>query len=146
MRSPWAGSGNFNLSGSLFYDVSIAVPIIAFLFDRIERRSELNLLHLAIDLIVVGSAIGRVVGNVPFVSGHTLFLTYAIISTRSLVVRIPAIVLLTQAVYLKYFVWHDFVTASDGIILGAISGLLVLKFGRYVEVGEVVPYEDRLDV
>ena len=35
---------------------------------------------LAVDVVVVGVAIMRVIGNVPLVSGHTLFLTYTIVA------------------------------------------------------------------
>jgi hypothetical protein len=120
----------FNLAGSFWYNVTIVVPIVAFLFDRAENRRRLNALPFVIDLAVIGTAFGRVVGNVPFVSGHTLFLSYAIISTNSKFVRITAIILLTHTVYLKYFVWHDFVTSTSGIILGSIAALLVCRFGQ----------------
>ncbi len=120
----------FNLAGSFLYNVTIVVPLVAFLFDRAENRQQLNALPLVIDLIVIGAAIGRVVGSVPFVSGHTLFLTYAIISTHSKFVRMSAIIVMAHAVYLKYFVWHDLVTSTSGIILGSIAALLVLRFGQ----------------
>jgi len=130
MRSSWARAGMFNLAGSFWYNVPIVVPLVAFLFDRAEHRRQLNALPFVLDLLVIGTALGRVIGNVPLVSGHTLFLTYAFISTRSKFVRITAIILLTHAAYFKYFVWHDFVTSTSGIILGSIAALLVLRFGQ----------------
>ena len=138
LQSPHTRANVTDPAGSFWYVVPIVVPFVAFLFDRFERLRQLNALHFAIDLIVVGTAVGRVVAHLPFVSGHTLFLTYAIISSRSRVVKIAAGVVMAHAVYLKYFVWHDWVTSTNGIILGAISGLLVLKFGTKTQSGSKV--------
>ena len=40
-------------------------------------------------------------------------------------VRISAILVLVQTLYLKYFLWHDFVTSNVGIVLGCALALLV---------------------
>ena len=90
----------------------------------------INYLHFIVDALVVVLAMGRVVGNVPFVSGHTLFLTYAILSSRSIVVRVTALLVMAQTVYLKYFVWHDFVTSTSGIVLGMTAAAVVFAWGR----------------
>ena len=89
------------------YVVPIVVPFVAYLVDRGERWSERNKKQKLIDAIVVLIAMWRVIGNVPFVSGHTLFLSYCIITSRSLVARLTALIVMAQTVYLKYFVWHD---------------------------------------
>ena len=52
----------------------------------------------------------RVFGDVPYVSGHALFLTYAIMSRGSRVVRVTATLVMIEVIYLKLFVWHDFIT------------------------------------
>lgn len=79
----------------------------------------------------------RVVGKVPFVSGHTLFLTYAIMGPASPVTRITDSLVMLEVIYLKYFVWHDPVTSSAGITLGAIAALmshwLTLKRDKFHE-------------
>lgn len=123
----------FVLSAPFSYVVPIAVPFVAFLFDRAQRFRESTFIQHGIDLVVVGTAMGRVIGNVPFISGHTLFLTYALLSSRSLVVRISATLVMIQTVYLKYFVWHDFVTSTSGIVLGSFAAVLVSRLGTKLE-------------
>lgn len=130
LRSPSTRSTMFKPSGSFLYVVPIVVPFVAFLFDRGNRWFQLNYLHYVIDLIVAGTAMGRAAGVVPYISGHTLFLTHALLSSRSNVVRITAALVLIQAIYLKYFVWHDWITSTVGILLGILAALIVLKFGK----------------
>lgn len=75
----------------------------------------------------------RVIGKVPYVSGHTLFLTYAILGPASRVTRITASLVMLEVIYLKYFVWHDPVSSSTGIVLGMIAAVTARRFGRNVE-------------
>ena len=119
-----------NLSGIYFYVVPIVIPFVAFLFDRAERFRQSNLIRLAVDILVVGTAMWRVIGNVPFISGHALFLTYALLSTRSRVAQITAGIVLLQVIYLKYIVWHDWITPTSGIVLGMIAALITRRFGK----------------
>ena len=72
-----------------------------------------------------GLAVGRVVGNVPYISGHTLLLSYALVQSRSKLVRTSAVLVLAQTLFLKYFVWKDFVTSDVGIVLGCTLAFLV---------------------
>jgi hypothetical protein len=112
----------------LYYVVPIIIPFVAFLLDRAERFRQLNLIQIAVDVVVVGTAMGRVVGNVPFVSGHTLFLTYALLSSRSRVVQVTATMVMLQVIYLKYFVWHDWITSTSGIVLASLAALVSWRF------------------
>jgi hypothetical protein len=66
----------------------------------------------------------RVIGDVPYVSGHALFLTYAILRPGSPVTRITAGIVMVEVIYLKYFVWHDFITSTMGIILASLAASL----------------------
>lgn len=100
------------------------VPMIAFMFDRVEHVREANLFRHGVDFLVFGLAVGRVVGDVPFISGHTLLLSYALLSSKSNLVRISALLVLAQTLYLKYFVWHDLVTSNSGIVLGSVLALV----------------------
>jgi len=75
VRSHWS-----ELSGTFMYVVPIVVPFVAYLLDRGERWSKRNKKQKLVDAIVVLIAMWRVIGNVPFVSGHTLFLSYCIIT------------------------------------------------------------------
>src|SRR5690349_20831049 len=96
LRSPDVRAHLFELSGPFMYVVPIVVPFVAYLLDRGERWSERNKRQKLIDSIVVLIAMWRVIGNVPFVSGHTLFLTYSILTSRLLVARLTATAVMAQ--------------------------------------------------
>jgi len=127
LRSLNIRSHAFEFSSPFMYVVPIVVPFVAFLLDRLEKLDERRNPQRLVDAIVVLTAMGRVFGNVPFVSGHTLFLTYCILTSRSTVARLAALVVMAQTVYLKYFMWHDFVTSTAGIVLGCIAALIALQ-------------------
>ncbi|HKQ53751.1 MAG TPA: hypothetical protein VJT74_15350 [Pyrinomonadaceae bacterium] len=76
------------------------------------------------DALITGTAIWRALGHVPYVSGHSLFLTYSVLTARSRVLRLTAAVVLLQVIYLKYVVWHDWVSSTGGIILGAAAAFI----------------------
>jgi hypothetical protein len=118
------------LFGIYLYVVPIVIPFSAFLFDRAERFRQINFIQLATDGLVVGTAIWRVIGNVPFISGHALFLAYALLSTRSRVAQITAAIVMIQVIYLKYIVWRDWITPTSGIVLGAIAALLAWRLRK----------------
>jgi hypothetical protein len=69
----------------------------------------------------------RVIGDVPFVSGHTLFLSYFIFTLNFNVGRILAMVVMLEVLYLKFFVWNDWISAIVGIVLGAIAAIINRK-------------------
>ena len=125
LQSAGLNSTAFQFSGSFFYVVPIVVPFVCFLFERAEHWCKGSLTRVICDTLVVGLAIGRVVANVPLISGHTVFLTYAIFTTRSRLVLVTAAIVMVQVVYLKYFVWHDFITSTAGIVLGSLAAFLV---------------------
>lgn len=115
------------LPGQYLYVAPIVAPFVAFLFDLAERFRQSPPLGLVVDVLVVGTAVWRAVGHVPFVSGHALFLSYALLSGRSRVTQITAAVVLLEVIYLKYFVWHDWVTPSTGMLLGSAAAFLVRR-------------------
>lgn len=78
------------LSNQYLYVVPIVIPFVAFLFDRAEEFRHSTRLRIIIDALVVVTAMWRVFGNVPYVSGHALFLTYALLSSRSRVAQVTA--------------------------------------------------------
>ena len=92
---------------------------------------QLSRQQVMVDVVVVGLAVARVFTSFPFVSGHTLFLTYAIGSSRSRVTVVTASLVMLQVIYLKYFVWHDVVTSTSGIILGGLAAYLVTRIQRH---------------
>jgi hypothetical protein len=101
------------------------VPLIAFMFERVEHVREASFFQHGVDYLVFVLAVGRVVGDVPYISGHTLILSYALLQSKSKLVRILSILVLAQTLVLKYFVWRDFVTSNVGIALGCTLALLV---------------------
>jgi hypothetical protein len=125
--------GGQNLQSQYLYVVPIIVPFLSFLLDRSERIKRGSVAGLAIDFLVVGTSMMRVIGHVPYISGHTLFLSYAIIGPASRVTRITASLVMLEVIYLKYFVWHDPVSSSAGIVLGIVAAVIARRFGRKVE-------------
>ena len=125
--------GGHNLTSQYVYVVPVVVPFVSFLLDRAEQFHHLRIAGLAVDFVVVGTAMMRVIGNVPLISGHTLFLTYAMLGPGSRVTRITASLLMIEVVYLKYFVWHDSISSSTGIVLGTLAALIAHWFGRKPE-------------
>jgi len=108
-------------SHQYFYVVPIVIPFVAFLFDRAERFRYSNLIQFSIDAVVTGTTIWRAVGHVPYISGHSLFLTYCVLTARSRVLQVTAAIVLIQVIYLKYIVWSDWVTSTSGIVLGILG-------------------------
>ncbi|HSS22726.1 MAG TPA: hypothetical protein VLL54_21820 [Pyrinomonadaceae bacterium] len=120
--------GGDQLGNQLVYVVPIVVPFVAFLLDRAHRIGVWRPAIFLIDFVVVGTSILRVIGNVPYVSGHSFFLTYAILGPGARITKITAALVMVEVIYLKYFVWHDFITSSTGILLGAIAAVLAHRF------------------
>jgi hypothetical protein len=112
------------LFNQYYYVMPIIAVFVIFLLDRAERFRLRRSLQWLIDAAVVLTAMWRVIGDVPFVSGHTLFLTYCFLTVNSRVGRIAAMIVLTETLYLKFFVWNDFTSAAVGIVLGLTAALI----------------------
>ena len=123
----WRFAGG-DLSSQYLYVVPIVVPFVAFLFDRVRRIWEPNFVVLLIDALVVGIALMRMMGKVPYVSGHALFLVYALLRPGSKVTRITAGLVMLEVIYLKFFVWHDLITPVTGAVLAIFAALLTRRF------------------
>jgi hypothetical protein len=109
----------------VYYFAPIGVPFIAFLFDRAEHWPRVPWL-MDIPLVILSFA--RAVFPIPFISGHALFLSYALLTTRTRVARWTALVVLIQVAYMKIFLWHDS-TIVGGIVLGILAAW-VTRIGR----------------
>jgi hypothetical protein len=113
-------------AGTFQYFVPLMVPCFAFMLERIQHVRQANFFQHGVDFLVFGLAVGRVTGaDVRYISGHTLLLSYMLVSSRSWIVRIAAILVLGQTLFLKYYVWGDFVTSNVGLMLGSVLALLV---------------------
>jgi len=121
-----------DLSNHFFYVLPIIVPFVAFIFDRAKHFPEATLLELIVDSAVVAASIMRMMGGVPLVSGHALFLTYAIVRPGSRLTRITSALVMLQVIYLKFFVWHDWVSPITGLTLGLLAAFMVRRFARTI--------------
>ena len=107
----------------LYYFTPIGIPFVAFLFDRAEQNSLDSKIASGVDLVVLIFALIRAFVRIPLVSGHALFLVYCLLTSRSIVARITAILVLVQVIYLKIFVTHD-TALFGGVIAGCLAALL----------------------
>lgn len=101
----------------VYYFAPITVPFVAYLFDRAERWREIQ---WWIDVPIVMVAFLRAMLPIPFISGHALFLTYALLTTQTRVARWTALIVLIQVAAIKIFAWHD-PTLLGGIIVGILA-------------------------
>lgn len=101
----------------LGYFAPIVVPLVLWSLERWELRRQQSWPQHCLDalVLVVGSL--RAMGQFPLVSGHALFLVYAICTTRSPFVMVTAFAVLAEVVFLKLFVWHD-LTLWPGLLAG----------------------------
>lgn len=101
----------------VYYFAPIGVPFIAYLFDRAQHWREFQ---WWIDVPAVILSFMRALLPIPFISGHALFLTYALLTTQTRVARWTAVVVLIQVAAIKIVVWHD-ATLLGGILLGILA-------------------------
>ncbi len=106
----------------LYYFLPIGIPFVAYLFDRAQYSNEYGLVRWGIDLVVVSLSLLRAFGEIPLISGHALFLSFALLTTHSWLTRILALLIMCQVIYLKLFVWRD-MTLWGGIVLGRIAAV-----------------------
>lgn len=112
--------------GTFQYFVPLMVPCFAFMIERVQHVRKGNFFQHGVDFLVFGLAVGRVLGReVLHISGHTLLLSYMLISSRSMIVRITSIIVLGQTLFLKYYLWNDFVTSNVGLVAGCALALIV---------------------
>jgi len=119
----------------LYYFTPIGIPFVAFLFDRAEQNELAPVASRAIDLAVLIPALTRAFVRLPFVSGHALFLVYSLLTSRSKVARMTAVLVLLQVAYLKLFVTHD-TALFGGVIVGCLAALVYrrLKVKRNTQI------------
>ena len=109
------------------YVLPIIVPFVAFLFDRADQFRKAGLLELSLDSAVVAISILRAFGGVPLVSGHALFLIYAIARPGSRLTKITAGLVMIQVLYMKFYLWHDLITPVTGTALGLLAAAIVRR-------------------
>lgn len=126
LRSEHVRQSVYDPAGTFWYFVPLMVPCFAFLIGRLEHVRKASVLQHSADLLVFGIAAGRVMGReVMHISGHTVLLSYMLVSSKSNIVRISSVLVLVQTLVLKYYVWGDFVTSNLGLVLGCALALIV---------------------
>lgn len=112
------------LLNQYYYVVPIVISFVIFLLNRFENFRQKTLTQWIVDFMVVLTAMWRVIGDVPYVSGHTLFLTYCILTLNLDIGRIFTAIVMFEVLYLKFFVWNDWISAIIGIVLGTIAAII----------------------
>ena len=131
LRSEHARATILDPGGTFQYFVPLMVPCFAFMMERVQNVRKANFFQHGIDFLVFGLAVGRVMGReVLHISGHTLLLSYMLVSSRSMIVLITSILVLAQTLFLKYYLWGDFVTSNVGMVVGCALALIVRWVSR----------------
>jgi len=131
LRNEYVRADVLNPAGTFQYFVPLMVPCFAFMIERVQHVRKANFFQHGVDFLIFGLAVGRVMGGeVLHISGHTLLLSYMLVSSRSRIVLIGSILVLGQTLYLKYYVWGDFVTSNVGMMLGCALALIVRWVSR----------------
>lgn len=112
------------LLNQYYYVVPIVISFVIFLLNHFENFRQKTLTQWIVDFMVVLTAMWRVIGDVPYVSGHTLFLTYCILTLNLDIGRIFTAIVMFEVLYLKFFVWNDWISAIIGIVLGTIAAII----------------------
>lgn len=110
----------------LSYNVPMAVPFTGFVFDRALRyfgKRGNQAPAIALDGVVLLFALLRAVYPLPVISGHALFLSYALITVKSNWARLPVMIVLAGVAYFKIMLWHD-PTLLGGAVVGVAAALL----------------------
>ena len=117
----------FHLRGEarfvFFYFFPVFVTFFIFVFERLENYRNIHLAQWGIDAVVVAFSVLRAFYEVPIISGHALFLTFAFITLKRLSSRVLILLVWFQVLYFKLFVLHD-PTFFGGFIFGNIAALL----------------------
>jgi hypothetical protein len=118
---------------AIFYVVPVGVPFVMYGFDRAARWREIRPIQWAIDLLVLLLSLSRAFTTaIPLISGHALFLTYALLTSRSWVMRVVTILVLLQVAYLKLFVVRD-LTLFGGLVVGLVAGVGFLRAQEWLQ-------------
>lgn len=137
LRDEHVRANVLNPGGTFQYFVPLMVPCFAFMIERVKHVRKANFFQHGFDFLVFGLAVGRVMGReVLHISGHTLLLSYFLVSSRSKIVLIASTLVLGQTLFLKYYLWGDFVTSNIGMLLGCALAMIVRWASRRFTAGE----------
>jgi hypothetical protein len=110
-----------NISFLLYYFLPVFIVFYLFLFERLSNRKITPWISGVVDGGVLTLSILRAFYTIPYFSGHALFLSYVLLSTKRFTTRVVALMVLLEVVILKVFIWHD-ATLYGGLLLGFLAG------------------------
>ena len=108
----------------IFYLMPVGVVFVSFILDRLKDLGRISVQWLFLDLLIVLLSLARAVTYIPFYSGHALFLSYTLLSSRIKIVKFLALMGLLQVIYLKLFRWDDWNTLFVGMLIGSLAGYI----------------------
>lgn len=106
-----------------WYQTPVGFAFVLFALDRWRTHLVRLPLDWILDAVVLLVSISRTVTWFLPLSGHTLFLTYAILTGKSKLVRSVALVVLTEAIAIKHFWLNDDSTPWVGMIVGLLASI-----------------------
>ena len=104
---------------SVIYSLPMVFVFFHWLSCNIEEESFYDLRILSVDFIAVLLSVMRMFGLL-FHSGHVLFLTYSMLSTKRGIYHLICIPVIVITMYFKLVYWNDYVTPLIGLILAII--------------------------
>ena len=114
-----------NISFLMLYFLPVFVAFYLFLFERLLSRPHSLWIQDGMDGIVIFASMLRAFYDIPFISGHAFFLSYALLTTRKPATRIIALLVFLQVAYMKMFLWHDS-TLFGGMLCGIFASAVWL--------------------
>ncbi|HVE16490.1 MAG TPA: hypothetical protein VNB29_07125 [Chthoniobacterales bacterium] len=115
---------------NLCYMLPIVIPFGMFLFDRHRSAASLTRASLLVDSLVIGMSLVRIFISVPYISGHALFLSYAILTTARIWPRLVAGVGLWYTAYDKLSNFGNLWELLGGMLLGIIFALVCRRIPK----------------
>lgn len=135
---------DFNIDTQIQFVFSYFYPVFVvfflYIFDRLQFFSESNRIAYIIDVVVLFFSILRMVYKVPYISGHALFLSFALFTMSSHSTRVMVFIVWMQVLLLKLFLWHD-VTFYGGLVAGGIAAVLWVLLNRLPLKQKAAPVE-----
>jgi hypothetical protein len=111
--------------------VPIGAVFAAFTWDRVWPHWSGSVRQTLGDGLVVALALMRVfVPPLPFVSGHTLFASYAALTARRWPLRVVALGVLAQVFSTRFMVWGSWKTELGGVAVGLAAAFLAQRHFR----------------
>ncbi|HEY1014352.1 MAG TPA: hypothetical protein VGE07_16685 [Herpetosiphonaceae bacterium] len=109
------------------YFLPIAAPFAAFCLDRLARLRAIDWRQWALELPLLALALARATQPIPLISGHAMFLAYALLTVRSATGRWLALLVYLSVVYMKIAEIRDPVTLIGGSLAGFAAGWWVRR-------------------